>query len=504
MILFSEIPFREVLIVRQKNAGSGRLRTAFAAFSHPVDLTRGTPWRVILLYAAPIILSYYLQQIYTLTDAIICGQVLTAGQVAGVNDTFPLTFIFLQFAFGCTAGFSVITAGCVGSGDEDGLRRSFVTQIELSIGISALLTAVSAALLPQLLALLHITEAHGEVYSAAYTYCLVIFLGIFTQIGYNLVCGVLRALGDSFSSLVFLLLSTVLNVGLDLLFLIPLRMGPMGAAIATVVSQLVSLIAGVAYTLRRYPALRPRRGDFRPDAKLAAAHLRQGIPLGLQFSILAIGIIVMQGAVVKFDLTPAGEMAAGAPAQNGFGAANKLLKFLMAAYTGLGSGLLGYNAQNHGAGDRERIRRGTLQTLLMMLILTVILTVCGGLLTRGGVYQRIFLSADKISEASLRYGNTYILVDLALYVLLGLIHVLRNAVQGISRSGYVLAAGIAELVVRSLICAFLPLLVNGAPIDSTASGAAFAAVCFGDPGAWIAADLVLAVPTVKYILKKRS
>ena len=140
----------------------------------------------------------------------------------------------------------------------------------------------------------------------------------------------------------------------------------------------------------------------------------------------------------------------------------------------------------------------------MMLILTVILTVCGGLLTRGGVYQRIFLSADKISEASLRYGNTYILVDLALYVLLGLIHVLRNAVQGISRSGYVLAAGIAELVVRSLICAFLPLLVNGAPIDSTASGAAFAAVCFGDPGAWLAADLVLAVPTVKYILKKRS
>ena len=197
-------------------------------------------------------------------------------------------------------------------------------------------------------------------------------------------------------------------------------------------------------------------------------------------------------------------MAAGAPAQNGFGAANKLLKFLMAAYTGLGSGLLGYNAQNHGAGDRERIRRGTLQTLAMMLILTVILSVCGGLLSIGGTYQHIFLSADKISESSLRFGDTYILVDLSLYVLLGLVHVLRNAVQGISRSGYVLAAGIAELVVRSLICATLPVLVNGAPIDSTASSAAFAAVCFGDPGAWLAADIVLAIPTVKYILKKQS
>ena len=170
-------------------------------------------------------------------------------------------------------GFSVITANCVGSSDNQGLRRSFATQIKLSLIISALLTAVSAALLPQLLALLHITPAHGEVYSAAYSYCLVIFLGIFTQIGYNLICGILRALGDSFSSLVFLLLSTVLNVGLDLLFLIPLRMGPMGAAIATVIAQAVSLLAGGIYTLRRYPALRPQRADFRPDMKLAAEHL---------------------------------------------------------------------------------------------------------------------------------------------------------------------------------------------------------------------------------------
>ena len=212
----------------------------------------------------------------------------------------------------------------------------------------------------------------------------------------------------------------------------------------------------------------------------------------------------MQGAVVRFDITPAGTMAAGAPAQNGFGAANKLLKFLMAAYTGLGSGLLGYNAQNHGAGNRDRIRRGTLQTLGMMLILTVVLMGCGALFTVGGAYQRIFLSADKISAELLRFGGTYILVDLSLYVLLGLIHVLRNAVQGISRAGYVLAAGIAELIVRSLICAFLPALVGGAPIDSTASNAAFAAVCFGDPGAWLAADIVLAIPTVKYILKKQS
>ena len=176
----------------------------------------------------------------------------------------------------------------------------------------------------------------------------------------------------------------------------------------------------------------------------------------------------------------------------------------MTAYNGLGSGLLGYNAQNFGRGDRARIRRGTLQTFGMMLILTAAVLLGGGLLMLGGAYQHIFLSADKITAESLRFGGTYMLVDLSLFVMLGALFVMRNAVQGISRPGYVLGAGIAELVARMLICAFLPALVGGAPVDSTASNAAFAAVCFGDPGAWIAADLVLAVPTVKYILKKEK
>ena len=480
------------------------ISAALGALSRPVDLTSGTPWRVILLYAAPIILSYYLQQIYTLTDAIICGQVLTAEQVAGVNDTMPLTFIFLQFAFGCTAGFSVITANCVGSRDMHGVRRSFAAQIELSIGISAFLTALSVALLPQLLALIHVTPAHGEVYTAAYTYCLIIFIGTAAQIGYNLICGILRAFGDSFTPLLFLAVSTALNVGLDLLFLVPLHMGPAGAAIATVTAQLLSLVGCAVYTLWKYPALRPAREDWRVPMPALFSHIRQGVPLGLQFSILAVGIIVMQGAVVQFDLTATGEMVAGTPAQNGFGAANKLLNFLMTAYNGLGSGLLGYNAQNFGRGDRARIRRGTLQTFGMMLILTAAVLLGGGLLMLGGAYQHIFLSADKITAESLRFGGTYMLVDLSLFVMLGALFVMRNAVQGISRPGYVLGAGIAELVARMLICAFLPALVGGAPVDSTASNAAFAAVCFGDPGAWIAADIVLAIPTVRYILKKEK
>ena len=185
-------------------------------FRTAVCLTEGTPWRVLLIYAAPIVLSYLLQQIYVLTDAIICGQVLTGPQVAGVNDTYPLTFIFLQFAFGCTAGFSVITAQCVGRGDHDGIRRSFAVQIALTLAISVVLTAMSVSMLPWMLRVLHVTPDNPAVYDAAYAYCLVIFIGIAAQMGYNFICGVLRAYGDSITPLIFLGFSTVLNIGLDL------------------------------------------------------------------------------------------------------------------------------------------------------------------------------------------------------------------------------------------------------------------------------------------------
>ena len=193
-------------------------KNIFAKLSRPVELTSGTPWRVIIRYAIPIVISYFLQQVYVLTDAIICGQVLTAEEVAGVNDTSPLTYFFLQFALGCTAGFSVITAKCAGNSDPKGVRRSFVTQIYLSAVISVVLTAISIPLLPRMLGIINVTPENAGVYNAAYVYCFVIFIGIAAQMGYNFICGVLRAYGDSVTPLIFLMISTALNIGLDVWF----------------------------------------------------------------------------------------------------------------------------------------------------------------------------------------------------------------------------------------------------------------------------------------------
>ena len=186
----------------------------------PVDLTQGTCWKTILVFSLPVILSYLLQQIYTISDAAIVGQTLTAQEVAGVNDTSSLVFIFLQFAFGVSAGFCVVTSCHVGAQDDRGVRRSLTTQIVLSAVLTVVLTALALALLNPMLAWINVTPADPEVYHAAYTYCFIIFVGIGAQMFYNFICSFLRSMGDSVTPLIFLLFSTVLNVGLDLLFIL--------------------------------------------------------------------------------------------------------------------------------------------------------------------------------------------------------------------------------------------------------------------------------------------
>ena len=322
----------------------------------PIDLTQGPCWKVILLFSLPVILSYLLQQVYSISDAAIVGQTLTAAEVAGVNDTNSLVFIFLQFAFGVSAGFCVITSYYVGMHDERGVRRSLATQLLLSAALTVVLTALALVLLDPMLAWINVTPAHHEVYTAAHTYCAIIFAGIGAQLFYNFICSFLRAMGDSVTPLLFLLFSTVLNVGLDLAFILVFRWGVAGAALATVLAQLVSTIGCFIYAFVRYPVLRLHREDWRITLMDVKRHLARGIPLGLQFSVLAVGIIVMQGGVVQFDMRD-GVMVSNA-AQNGFGAANRLFNLVATPMNALGGAMTSFTAQNLGAGQYDRIRRG--------------------------------------------------------------------------------------------------------------------------------------------------
>ena len=465
-----------------------------------MDLTQGVCWRTILSFSLPVILSYLLQQVYSISDAAIVGQTLTAQEVAGVNDTNALVFIFLQFAFGVSAGFCVITSYYVGMRDDRGVRRSMATQILLSAVLTVVLTALALALLNPMLAWINVTPDNAEVYHAAYTYCFIIFAGIGAQQFYNFICSFLRSMGDSITPLLFLLFSTVLNVGLDLLFILSFHWGVAGAAIATVSAQLISTVGCFIYAFTRYPQLRLHRADWRVTWYDIRRHLARGVPLGLQFSVLAIGIIVMQGGVVQFDMR-GGVMVSNA-AQNGFGAANKLCNLVATPMNALGTAMTSFTAQNLGAGHYDRIKKGSLQALVMGFLLAALAAGTGLLLSRGGLFYHVFLSADKVTADTIRYGNTLLYVDFAMYLFLAFIFVIRNCVQGIGRSAFVLGAGAAELVARIAVCLLLPAAVAGGTVSADAPALAFYALCAADPMAWIAADAVLAVPFVRNILRK--
>ena len=465
----------------------------------PIDLTEGTCWKTIFLFSIPIIISYLLQQIYTISDAAIVGQTLAADEVAGVNDTSPIAFIFLQFAFGVSAGFCAVTARSVGAHDEAAVRRSLATQIVLSAALTVALTALALVLLNPMLAWINLTPASGEVYRAAFTYCAIIFAGIGAQLFYNFICSFLRSLGDSVTPLLFLLFSTALNVGLDLLFIVTFHWGVAGAAIATVLAQLLSTIGCFCYAFARYPKLRLHREDWAITRHDISQHAFQGIPLGLQFSVLAIGIIVVQSVVVKFDILD-GQMVSNA-AQNGFGAANKFTGSLMTLLNGLGTAMTSFVAQNLGAGNFERIRKGARQALVMFAIATAISAALGFLSTIGNFYLHLFLSADKVTADTIRFGNGYMRVDMSLMLFLGGVFLLRNCVQGIGKPQFILGGGVAELVARVLVCLLLPAAVAGGEVSAAAPHTAYLALCLADPMAWFAADLVMVIPFIRNILK---
>ena len=466
----------------------------------PIDLTKGTCWKTILVFSLPVILSYLLQQIYSISDASIVGQTLSSSEVAGVNDTTSLVFIFLQFAFGVTAGFCVITSNNVGSKNIKGVKKSFATQIILSLILSIILTIIALLFLNPMLKIINITPNNKDVYEAAYTYCFVIFAGIVGQLFYNFICSFLRSIGDSFTPLMFLLFSIILNICLDLLFIITFKLGVFGAAVATVLAQVISTIACFIYTFIKYKELRLHKEDFKINLKDITSHLYQGIPLGLQFSVLAIGIIVLQSMVVKFDMID-GVMVSNA-AQNGFGAANKLFYLISTPLNALGVAMTSFTAQNLGARDYERVKKGTLQALLMMVIIAFISSCISFLSTINGAYLYVFLSPDKVTSETIRYGNSYIYVDFIMFIFVGFIYIVRNCIQGIGKSQYVLIAGFAELVGRILVCIFVPKLFCNGNVDALAPSIAFISLCAADPAAWICSDLVLSIPFIKNILKK--
>ena len=462
-----------------------------------MDMTRGKPWRLITAFAIPVLLSQVFQQLYNTADALIVGRFLGDEALAAVSSSGTLIFLIISFFTGMSMGASVTISRYFGAGDYARVSRAIHTNVLLAILCGIVLTVFGVALTPTFLRWM---GTDPDVLPEAISYFRYYFFGILAVVMYNTCKGIMNALGDSRRPLYYLMFSSALNVALDLLFILSFGWGVAGAAIATVLAQLLSTIACFIYAFAHYPQLRLSRQDFALTRSDICQHIIQGIPLGLQFSVLAIGIIIMQSVVVQFDMVDG--LLVSSAAQNGYGAANKLFCLISTPLNALGVSMTSFTAQNLGAGDYKRIRQGTLQALIMLLIVGVLSATIGLLLSIDGLYLRVFLSADKVTPETIRYGNTLVYVDFGLFLLVGFIYIIRNCIQGIERPQYVLCAGAGELIARITVCLLLPAAVAGGKVDANARPLAFYALCAADPAAWIASDLVLCIPFFRHILRQ--
>ena len=435
------------------------------------DMTAGSPTKLILSFSLPLLIGNIFQQLYNMADAVVVGRFIGTGALAAVGSTGAISFLVLGFVIGLTGGFSVVMAQRFGAEDRDGLRQSVAMSFYIGGGMTVLLTAVSVLLTHPLLRFM---DTPPDIYRDAHTYILIIFAGTGATVFYNLVSGILRALGDSKTPLYFLILSSLINVGLDLLFVITFRMGVAGAAYATVIAQVVSGLLCLVYMLRRYSILRFCLDDWRFRKNWSLLHLKIGLPMAFQFSITAIGVMVLQKAINAFGSTT---IAA-------YTAASKVEMLATQPLQTLGITMATYCGQNLGAGKISRIRRGVVRSLQ---ICAVCCAACALLVVLGGrFFVGLFLDGDQpaVVDQAQQYLNTIAVF----FIMLGVLFIFRNALQGMGSTMVPMLAGAMELVMRVLVAFLLPPVIG------------YAAICIASPVAWIGAVIPL---TICYFLLMR-
>ena len=436
------------------------------------EMTEGRIFPQLFYFTLPLLMGNLLQQTYSLVDAAIVGKFLGIDSLAAVGASSSVVFLILGFCNGCCGGFGIPVAQKFGARDYSTMRRCVVVSLQLAAVMSVLLAVATGILCDDILRLM---RTPGNIFDEAYIYLLITFIGIPCTFFYNLLSSIIRALGDSKTPFWFLLLAAVLNIALDLFTILVLGWGVAGAAIATVFSQGFSAVLCYLYMIRRFDILRTTPAERRFSKAIARILLSIGVPMGLQFSITAIGSIMLQSA----------NNALGTACVAAFTAAMRTKMFFMCPFESLGIAMATYAGQNYGAGRPERIMQGVKVAALMALAYWVF-TFC------------VLMSASKeIALLFVDASETEILADTALFLhisvsffpVLGLLCILRYTIQGAGFTNLAMLSGVSEMIARILVSV----------VAVPAWG--YIAVCCGDSTAWIFADAFL-IPAFLYVYKK--
>lgn len=436
------------------------------------EMTAGSAFPLLFNFTLPLLLGNLLQQTYSLVDAAIVGKFLGINALASVGASTSVIFLILGFCNGCCCGFGIPVAQKFGARDYSTMRSYVSVSLQLAVGMSVVIALITSIYCSDILRMMSTPES---IFEDAYAYLLVTFIGVPCTFFYNLLSSIIRALGDSKTPFWFLLLATVLNIVLDLFFILVLHWGVMGAAVATVFSQGISALLCYIYMLRKFDILRSTPKERKFQWKLARMLLTIGVPMGLQFSITAIGSIMLQSA----------NNALGTACVAAFTSAMRIKMFFLCPLESLGIAMATYSGQNYGAGKPERIWLGIKASGLMMIVYVAITFV---ILMVGARYLAlIFIDPSEVEI--LNHTELFLHVACSFFPALGLLCILRYTIQGVGYTNLAMFSGVSEMVARILISLY------------AVPAFGFLAVCFGDSMAWIAADLFL-VPAFIYVYRR--
>ena len=418
------------------------------------DMTSGSPVRLILQFMIPVCLGNIFQQFYNVADSIVAGQFIGVNALAAIGSTGSLMFFVTGWLNGLSSGFAILVSQRFGAKRYDQMRHYVAMSIYLAAAFAIVMTVGLLILNEPILRMMNFSD---EIMPDVTAYMGIIYAGLIVTAAYNSLAAFLRALGDSKSPLYFLIISAVINVGLDIAFIVCFGMGVEGCAYATVIAQGISAVLCFVYILKKFPILHLKEEDFRISFRSFGHLLSLGIPMGLQFSITAIGTIIVQGAVNVY-----GEIYMA-----GFAAAGKLQNIITTVFTAFGATIATFVGQNRGAGKMDRVKTGVKYTQIMILIWSVV------------------MMALVFFDAAVIYFRTVFWC----YPFLGSIFLYRNTLQGMGYGLVPMLGGVFELAARSVI------------VMIVAGRTSFAGVCFSDPAAWIAA-LIPLVPYYIYTMRK--
>ena len=436
------------------------------------EMTAGRALPLIFNFTMPLLMGNLLQQTYSLVDAAIVGKFLGINALASVGASTSVVFLILGFCNGCCGGFGIPVAQKFGARDYSTMRRYISVSLQLAAVMSVVIAVVTSILCGDILLMMRTPDI---IFQDAYYYLLITFIGVPCTFFYNLLSSIIRALGDSKTPFWFLLFSAVLNILLDLFCILVLDWGVAGAAIATVFSQGVSAVLCYGYMMRCFDILRGTPDERKFNGALARRLMYIGVPMGLQFSITAIGSIMLQSA----------NNALGTACVAAFTAAMRIKMFFMCPLESLGIAMATYTGQNYGAGKPERIWMGVKVSALMMIIYWAF-TFCV-LILGARTFALLFVEASELEI--LKDTELFLHISVSFFPVLGLLCILRYTIQGAGYTNLAMLSGVSEMIARVLVSLY------------AVPAFGYLAVCFGDPTAWIAAVLFL-VPAFIFVYRR--